>query len=148
MGTLRDRASRKRGADSERVRTPRLFQLGSTLGDAVAQEPSDITPAMRAIVDALLTRQKRKRGRPPKIPGEDVDTQRARVIYEAARQFPPGEHSIRKWIKTAHAVGKEQGGECAKLFPDQNLDSSVSRGLNKLDVPRGWNRKNLRKNKS
>ena len=161
MGTLRDRARRKRGADGESVRTPRLFQLRSTLVDAVEQEPKpdkvldlpdsergEMAPAVRAVVEALLTRKKRKRGRPRKMAGEDFDTKRAGVIYEAARQFPPGKLSIRKWIEISKDVGKERGGECAKLFPIRKLEYSVSRGLRKLGVKRGWNRKNLRINKT
>ena len=102
----------------------------------------------RAVVEALLTRQKRKLGAPRKLAGEDVDSKRARVIYEARRLFPQEHHSIREWIETAQSIGQERGGKAAKLFPERNLEWSVSRGLKKLGVKRGWNRKNLRKIKS
>lgn len=118
------------------------LKIEPTLGEPFKVGEPKMTAEMTAIVNALLAKNQRKPGRPRKPAGKDVDTLRATVIYVAAREYPEGPYSIRRWIEIAKEAGAETGGELGKLFPvHQELEQSVSRGLKKIGAPKDWNKK-------
>ncbi len=102
--------------------------------------------ALSAAMDAWVTEKNMpRRGRPPKAQGEDYDTQRARIIFEAASAFQ-GHLKIRQWIAVCREIAAEKGGKAKSLFPKyRGLESSISRGARKLGLPRHWNRRKLAK---